>query len=225
MSEETNYKNKFENLSLWMEEIVEAVKKDLRNDHLKQDFTFVKKYLGGQNIHKVEVKELAKAYQKAIQEDEKGESIAEFIAHRWIYRNSEMYEYFAKKLSEINPEFTQITSLTDVEANKLFEGAAKEFGYLRAYLFSVFNGVAFSKEQLSRYMTLAKKHVEKEALEKAQFLENLSIEEMKSRHANEIARITDKYEKKLIGMQKKWTNDVDLLKKQLANLQRKTAGV
>jgi hypothetical protein len=36
-------------------------------------------------------------------------------------------------------------------------------------------------------------------------------------------RLVDKYEKRLSGLEKKYLNDTDILKKQIANLQKKLA--
>lgn len=96
MYKNATYKEKFADLQEWIPLLVEAVKKDLRNEHLKKDLNFVKKFLSSKNVHKVTIEELAEAYQKAIQEEEQGEELAEFITSRWLLKNSELYEFFEK---------------------------------------------------------------------------------------------------------------------------------
>src|ERR1700726_3667878 len=110
MYKNATYKEKFADLQEWVPFLVESVKKDLRQEHLKKDFAFVKKYLSSKNIHKVTTEELAEAYQKAIQE-EQGEELAEFITSRWLLKNSEMYEFFEKQLSQIHPDFTNLEEI------------------------------------------------------------------------------------------------------------------
>src|SRR5262245_6832259 len=102
MPRELNFKDKLSQFKEWMPSIMECIKKDIRNEHLKKDNAFVKKYLNGKNIHKLNSNELAQAYTQAIDEQENGEELAEFIAHRWIFRNSEMYHFFETHLCKIN---------------------------------------------------------------------------------------------------------------------------
>lgn len=216
-------KQKLIQLTEWMPVIIETVKKDLKNDHLKQDYAFAKKYLDGKNLHKIENEDLSKAYTQALKDEEKGAEIAEFISHRWIFRNSEMYNFFEERLTAINPNFTEIKALSDAQAEPLIKDAVANFGALRTYIFSMLNAVAFSSgelEKLAKQAKTDKVHQEKEALNAA---EQRTLEEAKKAHALEISRLTDKYEKKLLGLQKKYTQDVAMLKKQIANLQRKIA--
>jgi hypothetical protein len=51
--------------------------------------------------------------------------------------------------------------------------------------------------------------------------EKQSAETLEKAYEREIARLTDKYEKKLQGLQKKYLFDTEALKKQIATLQRK----
>ncbi len=44
---------------------------------------------------------------------------------------------------------------------------------------------------------------------------------MRQAFEREIARLTDKYEKKLAGLQKKYITDMENFKKQISQLQRK----
>lgn len=225
MSNETTMKEKLLELKDWFPEIIETVKKDLRNEHLKKDFVFVKKYLGGKNIHRLENDDLRSAYFAALQGEERSEEIAEFIVHRWIFKNSEMYQFFENELLKVKPDFTEIKELTAAEGDALMQEAIQEFGAPRVYIFSKMNAVAFQPEQFLRLAELAakEKHLKEEQEEKDVGVR--SIDEMQARHEQEMNRLKDKYEKKLMGLQKKYTQDVEMLKKQLGNLQRKMAGV
>ena len=220
-----SYKDRLIQLNEWMPEIIETVKKDLKNDHLKKDYAFFKKYFPGKNINKVENQELKDAYTRSIIEEDAGNEIAEFIVQRWILKNSELYHFFEMQLSKINEDFTEIKQLSHEQAEELEKEAVKEFGYIRTYIFSCLNGVAFSPAYLKKLEAAAEN-------EKTQVKESMkteaekhSLDSLKTLHAQEMARLADRYEKKLVGFQKKYTQDVAILKKQLANLQRKLANV
>lgn len=225
MSNEKNFKEKLIELEEWMPEIVDCVKKDLRSEHLKKDYNFSKKYFPGKNINKLENQEIIDGYVKALREEPEADSLAEFIVHHWIFKNSELYHFFEERLSKINPDFTEIKELSAEQADALEKEAFKEFGARKTYIFSQLNGVAFSKDHLKKMAGASIKERAESAKNAVQEAEARSLEEMKAAHAREIARLTDKYEKKLLGVQKKYAQDVEALKKQLSNLHRKMAGV
>lgn len=221
MYKNSTYKEKFADLNEWIPLVIDAIKKDLRNEHLKQDMMFVKKYLTSKNIHKATTEELTQAYQKAIQEQEHGEELAEFITSRWLLKNSDLYEFFEKELTKINPEFSELEEIAPEQAHALIEAAILEFGAPRTYLFSVLNSVVFPKENFQKLKLQAQKHqVEKEEEARKNY-EQMNLEQMRKSYEQDIARMVDKYEKKLAGLQKKYITDVDNLKKQVAHLQRK----
>lgn len=221
MLKDATYKEKFDLLQGWMTALIEDVKKDLRNDHLKGDWQFCKTYLAGKNLNKITNEELVEAYSKAVKESENGEALAEFIAHRWLMRNGDLYHYFEQELSKINPNFGEIEKIDSAKAKTIIDGAVKEFGAVKTYLFTVVNSVAFSKEDTAALEKSAKNEVQHKKEEAVAHSEKLTLDQLKTSYEQQIARLTDKYEKKLLGMQKKYTTDVDTLKKQVANLQRK----
>jgi hypothetical protein len=221
MYKNSTYKEKFADLHEWIPFLVDAVKKDLRNDHLKKDFYFVKKFLPSKNIHKATTNELAEAYQKAIQEEENGEELAEFITSRWLLKNSELYNFFEQQLSLISPDFTDLEEIDPTQAQNLIEASIREFGAPHTYLFSVLNSVVFPKEKFQNLKIQAQQHQETEIKEARQAEEQLTAEQMRKEFEREVSRLTDKYEKKLSGLQKKYIADIEVLKKQVSQLQRK----
>ena len=221
MYKNKTYKEKFVDLKEWIPYLVESVKKDLRNEHLKGDMQFVKKYLASKNIHKLTTEELSKAYEKAIQEEEHGEDLAEFITSRWLLKNSELYQFFEKELSQINPDFSSLEEIASQQAEKLIEASNREFGAPHTYLFSVLNSVVFPAESFEKLKHQARNHQEKQIQEAQQTDNQQSVEQIRKEFEREIARLTDKYEKKLAGLQKKYLIDVEGLKKQISALQRK----
>lgn len=221
MYKNATYKEKFADLKDWIPYLVDSVKKDLRNEHLKNDMYFVKKFLASKNIHKVTTEELAQAYAKAIQEEEQGESLAEFITSRWLIKNSELYEFFENYLRQIHPDFADIEELTPQQAQGLIEASNREFGAPHTYLFSVLNSVVLPKESFETLKHQAKQHQTTKEEESRLADEQLTVDQMRKEFERENARLTDKYEKKLAGLQKKYLADVEALKKQIAALQRK----
>jgi hypothetical protein len=221
MYKNASYREKFADLKEWVPFIIESVKKDIKNDHLKKDLYFFKKYFATKNLHKLGTDELADAYYRAIQEEDRGEEIAEFIASRWLLRNSELYELFQRELSRINPEFADLDELDQPQAQSLIELSNREFGAPHTYLFAVLNSVVFPKESFTSLKKQAVQHQETAEQQKQQQDEKQTIDSLKLVFEREIARLTDKYEKKLMGLQKKYLNDTEGLKKQVSQLQRK----
>jgi len=221
MLKEATYKEKFALLKNWMPMIMDTVKKDVKNEHLKQDFIFAKKYFPGKNISKLTNEELAEGYSAAIQNEEKSEDIAEFISNRWMLKYGELYHFFEQELSKINPDFTQITEIEKSTAETMINGSVKEFGAPKTYLFSVLNSVAFSEEALKKLAKHAQDDAKKEQDEGVAALERGTLDQMHKSYEQTLSRLTDKYEKKLSGLQTKYTKDVDGLKKQISILNRK----
>lgn len=221
MYKNATYKKKFADLAEWMPLIIETTKKDLKNEHLKKDLFFVKKYLDSKNIQKVTTEELAEAYAKAIQDEEKGEDIAEFIVSRWLLKNTELYTLFEKYLNQITSDFTALEELHPDQTHALLEDSIQQFGAVPTYLFAVLNSVVFSRETFEHLNKLARTSHQEIVQEMFSEQEKRNVEMVSIAYDREISRLTDIFEKKLNGMQKKYLLDVEQLKKQIAILQRK----
>lgn len=218
------YKQKFAMLKNWMPSIVEVLKKDLKNDHLKNDWQFVKRYFTLKNINKLTTEDLAEAYNRAMAEEEKAEELGEFITSRWLIKNSELYNYFEEKLSQINPNFSEIKEIEKQTAQNMMEEAVSQFGAPKTYLFAVLNSVVFPEEIYTHLRKRAQDEASRAEEESKMEMEKMSLDAMKKTYETQLARLEDKYEKKLQGMQKKYTTDIETLKKQVATLQRKLNG-
>lgn len=221
MLKDATYKEKFAMIRSWMPLILDEIKKDLRNDHLRQDPGFAREYFAGKNLSKLNSMELAEGYSNAIENSEKSEQLAEYIANRWLLKHTDLYYYFEQELAKINPDFNEIHSIDNHTAAKILDGAVEQFGCIHTYLFSVLNSVVFAKEVYEKLAHEAKHYALKQEEEATAKQELESVEKMQRNHSQEIARLTDKYEKKLAGLQKKYTQDMETLKKQVAALQRK----
>lgn len=224
MYKNATYKEKFSDLDEWMSSLIEVIKKDLRNEHLKKDWEFVKRFIPSKNIHRITTEEMAQAYRTAIAQEENGEELAEFMAARWLLKHGDLYHFFEKSLSAIHPDFASLEILEEEMAQQLIESAIAEFGARNTYLFSVLNSVVFPSSQFASLQQLARDERAGEEEKVQQQEAQADSEQMKQAHAREMARVIDRYESKLAGLQKKYIADVDSLKKQVAQLQRKLQG-
>lgn len=223
MLKDRTYKEKFAALQVWMPLIVEEIKKDLKNEHLKKDPSFARLYFPGKNIMKLSSEELAEAYGNAIAGSENTEELAEFISNRWLLKHADLYYYFEQELGKINPNFNEIKDLDKLVATKIMEGAVQQFGVISTYLFCVLNSVVFPDEIYKKLGHEAQEHASQEKIAADINAEDASLAAEQRNHEQQIARLTDKYEKKILGLQKKYVQDVEVLKKQIAHLQRKLA--
>jgi len=218
MIKEESYQKKFELLAPWILKIITTIKKELKNDHLRKEYQFVQKHFSKKMIDKLTIEEMSEAYLKELEEG--NEQIGEWISSRWMLKNAEVYHYFATALTEINPKFDEIALIPDDLGNRLMRKGIEQFGAVEVYIFSVLNSVSFSEkiyEEL-RMLALNEKETNQESVD-SHAVE--TTEELKKQHERNVLKIIDKYEKKLLGMQKKYAVDVEGLKKQIAQLQRK----
>lgn len=221
MLKNTTNQEKFAMLGTWFPRIIDSIKKDLKSEHLKKDWGFLKEYFPGKNPNKLTTEEIAEAYRRAIANGENAEDVGEFVANRWLLKHSDLYYHFEKELSKISADFSEIEELDKESSRAIMEKAIGEFGAPNTYLFCIFNSVVFPKEIYDELAKRAQGSAEEEETKKAFEIEQESKENLHRSFEQQIARLTDKYEKKLSGLQKKYATDVEALKKQIANLQRK----
>lgn len=219
MLKETGYKEKIEMLAPWFEEIIDDIKKDLKNEHLKIDRPFCKKYFLGKGPAHITVPEMKEAYQADISSGNVG--LGEFIATRWLLKNTDVYSLFEEKLSGITGDFEQLEELPQEVSVALMRTSTKQFGAKKTYLFAVFNSVVFPPSVYAELKEMAEKetHLVREEQKVQRSAE--SLEALQQKHEREIAALTDRYEKKLGGLQKKYLQDMEALKKQISTLHKK----
>ena len=123
MIKDSTYKEKFVLLKKWMPSIVDSVKKDLKNEHLKKDWGFVKQYFPGKNPNKLTAEELAQAYAHAIENGENAEELAEFVSNRWLLKHTDLYYHFEKELTKVSPDFNELQELDKQKATEIMDGA------------------------------------------------------------------------------------------------------
>lgn len=224
MHKDTTFKEKFAILNPWMPQIIETIKRDLKNEHLKRDIVFLKTYFPSKNPNKLTTEELSKAYLHAIANADNGENLGEFLTNRWLLKHGEIYHFFEQQLTQINPNFTELDEIDVPVAENVMHKAIDQFGAQNTYLFAIMNSVVFPREVYNQLRSKAEADVQSKEIQDARLQEKATDESLQKAHEREIARITDKYEKKLSGLQKKYLQDVEGLKKQISILQRKLNG-
>ncbi|HEV8052528.1 MAG TPA: hypothetical protein VGP47_08535, partial [Parachlamydiaceae bacterium] len=125
MLKESTYKEKFNTLQPWMPLIIDTIRKDLKNEHLKKDPGFSRQYFPGKNPAKLTSEELFEAYNQALSSGENTEELAEFIANRWLLKHTDLYYYFEQELGKINPDFSELKDIEKSVATKIMDGAVK----------------------------------------------------------------------------------------------------
>ena len=223
MLKETGYQEKITILEQWLPEILEVVKKDLKNEHLKVDKDFCKRYFLGKNPQQVSIEEMLPAYVKDIEKGNTG--LGEFIATRWLLKNTDIYGYFEERLKVFNVDFEAIEELSSQDSHHLIQAALEKFDAKRLYIFSVFNSVVFSADayEMLKNLAITQTETKRKEFEEQELVK--SIEQLQKRHARELSATTDRFEKKLNGLQKKYLHDVEGLKKQVSQLQKKLSEV
>lgn len=213
---DSTYQQKFATqLKPWMSLIVEATKRDLKQGPL------ARKYFNSKPTAKLTTDELKDAYIRAIAEDEQGEAIGEWVAQCWLLKKPDLYAFFKDKLTEINPEFDQIEEIEHSKAKAIVEEGISQFGAVDLYLFTVINAVVFPIDVVNSLSAKADAEVKDAKQKKQTELEEKSTEKMIANYEQQIARLTDKFEKKLQGFERKYLDDTESLKKQISLLQKR----
>ncbi|MES2272642.1 MAG: hypothetical protein V4487_00420 [Chlamydiota bacterium] len=213
-------KNQFEFLIDWMPDVLNAIKKDIKTDHLLSDPAFYRTHFGNRPYNRLSAEEIYAAYQKELIEGN-NTSLGEWVVNRWVFKHGEVYNHFAEKLMAIHPDFNEIKDLSPAQSEQILEGAAELFGAIPIFLFSVLNGVVFPEAVIERLRqeAVAERVELKTKRETSEIQQNL--EQLIAKHQKEVSKLQEKYESKLVGVQKKYTTDVDALKKQIRTLQQK----
>lgn len=207
--------NQFLALQNWTREILNSIKKDIKTDHLHTDPVFYRTYFGNRPQNRLTADEIYAAYEAELIKG--NQDLADWVVNRWVFKNGELYQHFAERLSQVNPNFDEIKQLTEEESFRVLEGAAESFGAIETFLFSQLNGVVFPPSILDRLRKEAEAEKviqEKNAETNA---EQQSLEKVIAAHQREINRLNDRVN----GVQKKYEKDTEALKKQIKTLQQK----
>ncbi len=216
MLKDSTCTDRYEMIKEFLPHVVQSIRKDLRKEHLKKDKEFLQNYFGGKNPNKLSVDELTIGYSQLLKQG--NEALWDFFSERWLMKHTDIYDYFEDRLTEVNEKFSEIDQLDLPFAESLANGSIEQFGVLDTYLFSVLNSVVFPKSLFDELLIKAKHEACEEPKKKPAHTQSSP-----EHHERELNKLQTKYEKKLLGFQKKYDRDIGALKKQVAMLQKKLA--
>ena len=210
--------NKFESLRPWLKSILSAIKKDIKTDYLPGDKVFYKAHFGNRPMNRLSQDEIFAAFEKELLAGH--ESLAEWVVNHWVFKHGDIYTHFADRLSQISPDFNELTELTAVQSEQVLAGT-EAFGVIATYLFSQLNGVVFPASVFEKLRQAALESTEKQEAETSSRSAQESLEQIIERQQRELVRLQDKYESKVAGVLRKYQTDTEALKKQVRALQQK----
>lgn len=220
MIDELPYKNKFELLSPWNKEMIVSIKKEVKTELTKKDSILTQRLFDRKKVDKLSMDEMAAlCIHKVIETGD--EELGEWIVSRWVFKHAEIYQFFAQELSAINPKFDEIEVIELSKEKFLLTYAIEHFGAIDSYIFCVLNSVVLSKEAEQSLKAKAEEELREKKAREEKMAPVLSMEEVKQKYEAEILKLTDKYEKRLLGVARKHQVDVEGFRKQISQLQRK----
>lgn len=206
---DATYVQKFQLLVSHQKEMLDTIKKDLKQEHLAQDRVVHKKYFGNRPLHRITLDELAAVYIPLLAESEQ---CGEFVASRWVFKHMEIYEFFSRKLEQLNADFEQLTELDPQFSHQITEEATAAFGPKATLIFCVLNSVIIRSADFQTLKSRAEK-------------EEVSSEAIaRPTGDGETRRVEQRYQRKLEGLERKYKSEVKALKSQIAHLSRRLAG-
>lgn len=205
---DATYRQKMKILVPHHKEMLQSIKKDLKQEHLNHDKLAHKKHFGNRPLHRITSEDLFAVYIPLMLESEE---CGEFVASRWIVKHLEIYEFFSRKLESLNKNFDQLTQLEPDFSHQITKEAMEEFGARATLIFCVLNSVIISADDYQILDTNAEeKSPSKEPISQ-------SLSEVQSRS------LEQRYQRKFDGLERKWQSEVKALKQQVAQLSRQLA--
>jgi hypothetical protein len=202
---------KFHSLRPWLNEVLEAIKKDIKSDYLPKDAAFYRAHFGNRPQNRLTAEEIYAAFSQELLRG--NEELGEWVVNRWVFKHGDIYSHFADRLSRIQTNFAEIKQLTPQQSAAILEGASEAFGAKKVYLFSVLNDVVFPESVL-------KELAEKATASNAPVPEPASdLTQEVARLRKEIDRLNEKWAQKVEGVLKKYSQDTASLKHQVRALQ------
>ncbi|HEY4255008.1 MAG TPA: hypothetical protein VGM34_01510 [Chlamydiales bacterium] len=211
----------FQRLRPWLNEITASIRKDIKTDFLPGSHAFYRTYFGNRPQSRVSFEEIQEAFAKELLAG--NEEMAEWVVNRWVFKHGDLYTHFAERMMGINPQFDEIVEFTLSQSEEILKGAIEAFGAKAVYLFSVLNKVVFPASILDRLEAAAEKEVSTQKTEQAASAQAQDLSKLIETHQREMSRLNEKFEQKIAGVLKKYTLDVEALKKQVRALQKQLA--
>ncbi len=210
--------NQFLIIQPWIPQVLAAIKRELRTEHLANSPAFARSHFGNRPLNRLTAEELFRAYEKDLLTG--NEELSEWVVNRWVFKNGDLYTHFADGLERIDAEYNALKNLTEEQSEQILQGAAERFGALPTYLFSVLNRVVFPQTVFDRLRQGAEREESIQKMQAQEAEQQQNVSQMKECFEREIARMQDKYDRKIAGVMKKYTTDTEALKKQIRALQQ-----
>ena len=209
----SNYKNKFETLAPFVEELCLGIKKEIKQE-------FVKKKGLQAEFNPMDISDIAQFFYKKVA-GEGDEKTGEWLASSWIYKNGEIFQLFHEQLSLVDQHYDRLESLSSEVEQKIKDLSVSKFGFIRVYLFSVLNSVVFSAKLFVELKNGALKELSASKDSSLEGKDTVSLEELKKSFEMEKLKMEEKYEKRLQGVIKKTQMEVEGYRKQIGQLQKR----
>lgn len=210
--------NQFLIIQPWIPQVLAAIKRELRTDHLPNSPAFARSHFGNRPLNRLTAEELFRAYEKDLLAG--NEELSEWVVNRWVFKNGDLYAHFAEGLERIDADYDALKSLTEEQSEQILQGALERFGALSTYLFSVLNRVVFPQMIFDRLRQGAEREESIQKMQAEQTEQQQNISQMKERYEKTIASLQDKCDRRIAGVMKKYTTDTEALKKQIRALQQ-----
>ena len=84
-------KSKFAFIQEFFGKIIQDIRKDVRQEHLKKDKAFIQKHFAKNSIDKVSAEEIEKAYFTELS-IEGNNDLSNWVISKWILKHAEVYE-------------------------------------------------------------------------------------------------------------------------------------
>jgi hypothetical protein len=204
------WSGRFSLLTPWFSDIIDAVKRDCKNEHLRLNPHFVKEYFAGLPMHMINLEEMRVVYLRLILAG--NEQVAEFISNRWLFRHMELYNFFEKALSEVSTEFEKIQELPADKSLAIIQTACEQFGCEKVFCFVVINDVVIPQNVFDR---LQRQAVESLAMRQKEQEGSLSVEE---KWRQDVEKLKERQEKKIQEMTKRHQIEVQKLSAEIVKL-------
>jgi hypothetical protein len=209
----------FQTLQPWLPQIIHAIKKEIKTEHLAKSPAFYKAHFGNRPLNRLTNEEISSIYEKELLQAD--QELSDWVINRWVFRHGDIYQHFADRLALIHPNFYEIKNLDDSQSEKVLAGAPEKFGSLPVYLFVVLNGVVLSSSTVESLRQRAESEEKKRQATESELARQATLEEIIENQKNEMIRIEKKYEEKIAGVIRKHSTDVEALKKQIRALQKR----
>lgn len=213
---------KFFLASPWIRDVLGAIKKELKTEHLPGNRSFHQAHFANRPLQRITLEELMAVYERELLHGD--EALGEWVTHRWVCKHGDVYQHFAERLTEISENFSQLQALSEEESRRVLAGASERFGPVTTYLFSLLNGVVFPTTIMETLRQEASLYKQQEAHAEEERIDEKNRQSLQEQHERQLRRLQEKYEGKLSGLEKKYQLDTDALKQQIRSLQRRLAG-